>query len=63
MIGLMGALPEKQRHVLERLYLSGEELTYQQVGKELGVSSERVRQLKHKAFRKMRYRIDGVHWR
>lgn len=61
-VRLMDALSPRQRRVLERLYLSGDEPTYEQVGCELGISGNRVRQLKHVAFREMRHRIDGVFW-
>jgi RNA polymerase nonessential primary-like sigma factor len=52
----LGQLTEKQRSVLEhRFGLYGREIaTLEQVGKEIGVTRERVRQIQIEALRRLR---------
>lgn len=45
-------LPEKQRHIVKSLYF--ENRTLNEVGKDLGVSVERVRQIKQTAFKQLK---------
>lgn len=50
---LLGVLPERQQAVMRRLYCDAPE-TLEQIGASLGVTKERVRQLKEEALEKMR---------
>lgn len=53
----VGLLPERSRQILSLYFgMDGDEpATYQQIGKQLGVSRERVRQLKEDALNKLRH--------
>ena len=51
---VFSGLSERERHVLELRYgLDGDELSLRQVGERLGLSGERVRQLKRRALAKL----------
>ncbi len=50
----VNSLPEREQLIIERRHLSDERSTLQQVGEELGISRERVRQLEVRAMRRMR---------
>ena len=54
--GLLADLPDKHRHVIERRFgfCGREPATLEQVGEELGVTRERVRQIQLQALRKLR---------
>lgn len=50
-------LTEREAHILVLRYglaTAGVEMTYEQIGKEYGVTRERIRQIEHKALRKLR---------
>jgi RNA polymerase primary sigma factor len=52
---LLSMLTERERQVLGwRLGLTGEELSLRQIGRRLGMSAERVRQIEHRAIIKLR---------
>ena len=60
---LLRGLEEREKKVIQMLYaINEEEKTYtlEEVGKELSLSTERVRQLKHKAINDMRYNVFDV---
>lgn len=50
----VNSLPDREQLIIERRHLSEERSTLQQVGEELGISRERVRQLEVRALRRMR---------
>jgi RNA polymerase sigma-32 factor len=50
------ALNEKERKIIEARFFKEEE-TFCHIGKKLGLSSERIRQLEKRAFRKMRHEL------
>lgn len=56
---LLGALPERERRILElRSGLDAEHgMTLEQVGKELGITKERVRQIEARGFSKLRQMV------
>ncbi|MGH2771760.1 MAG: sigma-70 family RNA polymerase sigma factor [Actinomycetota bacterium] len=60
----VGELPDKHRVVLELRYgiSSGEPLTLQEVGAQLGLSRERVRQIEKSALKKLRASADLKAW-
>ncbi len=53
---LLGELPEREQRILELRYGlgEGEPLTLEEVGKRLGISRERVRQLEEQALERLR---------
>jgi RNA polymerase primary sigma factor len=54
-------LPEKERRVVElRFGFDGETYTLEAIGRELGLTRERVRQLEQSAFAKLAGALDGV---
>jgi len=50
----LASLPEREQEVLKRRYMTSEQSTLEQLGRELGVSRERVRQLEERAKDRMR---------
>jgi RNA polymerase primary sigma factor len=57
----VAALPERERRVVElRFGFDGESLTLEAIGRELGLTRERVRQLEQSAFAKLAGHLDGV---
>jgi RNA polymerase sigma-32 factor len=50
----LATLPERERNVLKRRYMMSEQSTLEELGRELGVSRERVRQLEERAKTRMR---------
>ncbi len=59
---LLAELPERERYVLERRYGldRGGRTTLEEIGEEIGVSRERVRQIHSSALRKLRSRALGA---
>ena len=57
----VAALPERERRVVElRFGFDGESLTLEAIGRELGLTRERVRQLEKSAFAKLAGELEGV---
>ena len=57
----VAALPERERRVVElRFGFDGESLTLEAIGRELGLTRERVRQLEKSAFAKLAGKLEGV---
>lgn len=52
----LSSLPEREQNVLKRRYMTDEQSTLEELGREMGVSRERVRQLEERA----KSRIRGV---
>jgi RNA polymerase primary sigma factor len=54
---VLGFLSERERKVLEMRYglLDGKDHTLEEVGREFGVTRERIRQIEAKALRKLRH--------
>lgn len=54
---VLGCLPERERQIIEMRYglLTGKERTLQDIGDEIGLSREGVRQLQTKAMRRLRH--------
>lgn len=52
----LNLLTEREAHILVLRHglAGGVKMTYDQIGKEYGVTRERIRQIEHKAFRKLR---------
>jgi len=60
MSDFLGSLSERDRMVLAgRAGLEGEEKTLREIGEELGISTERVRQIESRALAKMRWLADA----
>jgi RNA polymerase primary sigma factor len=54
-------LPERERRVIElRVGFDGEQRSLEAIGKELGLTRERVRQLEANAFQKLAGRLEGL---
>jgi RNA polymerase primary sigma factor len=57
----VASLPERERRILElRFGFDGESLALEAIGKELGISRERIRQLERDALAKLAIELDGV---
>jgi RNA polymerase primary sigma factor len=57
----VSSLPERERRILElRFGFDGESLALEAIGKELGISRERIRQLERSALAKLAVELDGV---
>ena len=53
----LAALPERERHILSERRLRDDPVTLEDLGKEYGISRERVRQLEVRAFEKVQSAI------
>ena len=55
-------LSERERNIIECYFgLSGEKMTLEMIGEEYNLTKERVRQIKEKAIRKLRYNSDKLY--
>jgi len=52
-------LDEREEHIIRRRFLSPEGASYAALGRQFGISRERVRQLAERGLRKMRHRVEG----
>jgi RNA polymerase primary sigma factor len=57
----VATLPERERRIMElRFGFAGEPASLEQIGRELGITRERVRQLEAEAFRRLAGELDGL---
>jgi len=57
----LAQLPERQRRIVELRYgFGGETISLEAIGKELGITRERVRQLERDALDRLEHELDGV---
>jgi RNA polymerase primary sigma factor len=57
----LAQLPERQRRIVELRYgFAGETISLEAIGKELGITRERVRQLERDALSRLEHELDGV---
>jgi RNA polymerase primary sigma factor len=57
----LAGLPERQRRIVELRYgFAGETTSLEAIGKELGITRERVRQLERDALDRLEHELDGV---
>jgi RNA polymerase primary sigma factor len=57
----LAALPDRERRLLElRFGIDGEVASLESIGKELGITRERVRQLEQQALKRLAVELDGV---
>ena len=57
----LARLPERQRRIVELRYgFGGETTSLEAIGKELGITRERVRQLERDALDRLQHELDGV---
>lgn len=52
--GLLKILPERQQEIIRRRWMTDDPETFEEIGKDFGVSRERIRQLEVKAFERMK---------
>jgi RNA polymerase sigma-32 factor len=57
----IGTLDRRERYIVEQRFLRAEERSLAAIGRELGVSRERARQLEARAKRKLREQLDDLH--
>jgi RNA polymerase sigma-32 factor len=56
----LGELDQRERFIVEQRYLKDDEMSLAAIGRELGVSRERARQLESRAKKKLRRRLDDL---
>jgi RNA polymerase sigma-32 factor len=54
----LNELTPRERHIVHQRCLTEESVTLEELGREFGVSKERVRQLEHRALVKLRTAIE-----
>lgn len=55
--GALGELSEREQKIVRARFLEEDPPTLEQLGNELGITKERVRQIEHKAFQKLRHAV------
>jgi len=56
----MGKLPDRERAIVSRRLLEDDKVTLESLGRDIGVSRERVRQLEERAKGQLRRALEGV---
>lgn len=56
----LGALDQRERYIVEKRIMSDDELSLAELGRQLGVSRERARQLEARAKRKLRRQLEAL---
>ena len=56
----LGALDQRERYIVEQRYMGEKEMSLAAIGRELGVSRERARQLEARAKQKLRQKLEGL---
>ena len=56
----LGALDQRERFIVEKRIMGDDELSLAELGRQLGVSRERARQLEARAKRKLRRQLEGL---
>ncbi len=57
LLGALQSLPQREREIVVRRHLKDQPATLMELGEEMGISKERVRQLEERAFERMREQV------